>query len=678
MLRKALRGAVFAVALLTLPGLAVAYETGLLEQLTNPASSTSAGIAAKIQSVAIGADRKPVVTLKLTDEAGVPVGLSGITISYVIAKLQVDADTGLSQYVNYITRTANGAPYKFQGQTKQPALASAVQPTGDSGGTATETGPGIVQYKFGTALPEGYDAAATHVVGLYARTAGNVKVANDTFEFVPNGSPVTVQRQVVKTESCNRCHDPLALHGGSRRSTDLCILCHTPQNTDPETGNTVDFKVMVHKIHRGANLPSVAQDKKPYLIVGFGQNVFDFGEVVWPQDVRNCQTCHTGAQGENWKTKPNRAACGSCHDKVDFATGANHPGGVQTSDANCATCHTPTGPEFGASVAGAHTLPTRSTQVQGVKFQIVSVSDTGPEQKPTVVFNIKDNAGNPIAPADMNSLSLMFAGPTTDYVMRQQEVATGATPTGDGNYSYTFDAQIPDYAGGTFAMGIEGYKNRTVQGVAAPVRDAGFNEVFYFGVTDPVPQPRKLIVDRNGCNQCHEDIGNPAGMSIHGGIRRNPQYCIMCHNTTRTDEEGRPQEFMPPESVHFKRMIHKIHTGEEQKQPYIIYRIMSGQQRIYDFSKILFPGDRRNCEKCHVPGAQLLDFMQWGAQPTIISQAGQVVKSIPPITSACTSCHDSVLAEAHATVMTTDEGVETCKVCHAEGRDFAVSKVHRR
>ena len=454
MRRKVLRGMVLAIVLLALPGLAVAYETGLLEQLTNPASSTSAGIAAKIQSVAIGADRKTVVTLKLTDEAGVPVGLSGITISYVIAKLQVDAATGNTQYVNYITRTATGANYKYKGQTKQPALASAVQATGDTGGTATEMGPGIVQYKFGTALPEGYDAAATTVVGIYARTAGNVKVANDTFEFVPSGSPVTVQRQVVKTESCNRCHDPLALHGGSRRSTDLCILCHTSQTTDPESGNTVDFKVMVHKIHRGEFLPSVAQDKKPYLIVGNALNVFDFSEVVWPQDVRNCGTCHTGAQGDNWKTKPSRAACYSCHDNVNFETGANHPDKPEANDATCATCHAATGPEFGDSVAGAHTLPTRSTQVPGVKFQIVSVSDSGPGQKPTVVFNIKDNAGNSIAPADMNSLSLMFAGPTTDYVMRQQEVATGATPLGDGNYSYTFKAEIPGEAAGSFAMGI--------------------------------------------------------------------------------------------------------------------------------------------------------------------------------------------------------------------------------
>src|SRR3990172_4509990 len=79
MLRKAFRGALLAVVLLAIPGLAVAYETGLLERLANPASSTSAGIAIKIQSVAIGADRKPVVTFKLTDAAGVPVARSSVT-----------------------------------------------------------------------------------------------------------------------------------------------------------------------------------------------------------------------------------------------------------------------------------------------------------------------------------------------------------------------------------------------------------------------------------------------------------------------------------------------------------------------------------------------------------------------------------------------------------------------
>ena len=65
--------------------------------------------------------------------------------------------------------------------------------------------------------------------------------------------------------------------------------------------------------------------------------------VVYPADIRRCQTCHNpnngAAQTNAWLTTPTIAACGSCHDNVNFATGANHPGGPQINNAQCANCH---------------------------------------------------------------------------------------------------------------------------------------------------------------------------------------------------------------------------------------------------------------------------------------------------------------------------------------------------
>ena len=109
----------------------------------------------------------------------------------------------------------------------------------------------------------------------------------------------------------------------------------------------------------------------PFLIVGYKQAVNDYSQVTWPQDVRNCTTCHQkGAQSDNWKKSPSRAACGSCHDDVDFATGTNHAGVVQVDDKLCSTCHTPdTGQEFDLSVAGAHTMPWKSKQLAGLKLE---------------------------------------------------------------------------------------------------------------------------------------------------------------------------------------------------------------------------------------------------------------------------------------------------------------------
>ena len=109
-----------------------------------------------------------------------------------------------------------------------------------------------------------------------------------------------------------------------------------PQTVNPDTGNTVDMKVMVHKIHMGEDLPSVL-DGIPYYFYGRGE-ITDFSEVVFPQDIRNCATCHAApaTQASTWYTYPAQAACGSCHDNINWTTGEGHPAGVQP-DSSCAS-----------------------------------------------------------------------------------------------------------------------------------------------------------------------------------------------------------------------------------------------------------------------------------------------------------------------------------------------------
>src|SRR5207248_1646101 len=124
-------------------------------------------------------------------------------------------------------------------------------------------------------------------------------------------------------------------HGGSRRGIEMCVLCHTPQTADPDTGNTVDLRVMVHKIHMGSGLPSVKAGKA-YQIIGFNQTVVDWSTVVYPADARRCESCHSqttkAAQATAYLTSPTRAACGACHDDVNFASGDKHAGGPQFDD----------------------------------------------------------------------------------------------------------------------------------------------------------------------------------------------------------------------------------------------------------------------------------------------------------------------------------------------------------
>ncbi|MDO8567170.1 MAG: OmcA/MtrC family decaheme c-type cytochrome [Dehalococcoidales bacterium] len=328
-----------------------------------------AGLKATITRVDVGADRKVTVSYKLTDEAGTPVSRSLLDANserFSIARLSVDSATQYSSWLSYVVVDVKGVAFKLNGKDTQPALAEAkgVPVTAaDTAGEYKEVGPGQYTYTMKTVLPDGFDKTATHRVMYQGTRNARVYLANATLDFVPAGGDVKTTRQVVATENCNKCHDPLVIHG-ARYDTKLCVVCHTPQNVEPNSGNVLDFKVFVHKIHDAENLPSV-KSGKPYFVTNSNH---DFSDVALPQDVRNCTTCHSNAP--NWKTAPSRAACGSCHDNIDWATGKSaisgrrdHLGGPQKDDTTCKGCHQPdSGQEFDASVVGAHTIPaTRRT-----------------------------------------------------------------------------------------------------------------------------------------------------------------------------------------------------------------------------------------------------------------------------------------------------------------------------
>ncbi|HBQ18917.1 MAG TPA: cytochrome C, partial [Myxococcales bacterium] len=124
--------------------------------------------------------------------------------------------------------------------------------------------------------------------------------------FRPDGMAVTVTREIVSNAACNGCHSPLSAHGGAREDVTLCATCHGAGFADPESGNTIDFRTMIHRIHRGASLPSV-ENGVSYEIVGFRGSVHDYSEVHFPRDIRGCETCHQGgADADRWNTVPSR------------------------------------------------------------------------------------------------------------------------------------------------------------------------------------------------------------------------------------------------------------------------------------------------------------------------------------------------------------------------------------
>jgi OmcA/MtrC family decaheme c-type cytochrome len=201
----------------------------------------------------------------------------------------------------------------------------------------------------------------------------------------------------------------------------------------------------------------------------------------------------------------------------------------------------------------------------------------------------------------------------------------------------------------------------------ATVTESAFNPVFYAAVTDAESTPRRQVVDIANCNRCHD------ALALHGGFRKNTEMCVICHNPNGDDSARRQSDQGAPESIDFKRMIHRIHTGEELSQDFTIIGFGGS---VNNFNDVRFPGDRRDCATCHVNDSQqLLEETPSGWLPTVTLR--DYFTPQQHYTAACLGCHDTRPAAAHAFQMTAPFG-ESCFVCHGPGGDFAVDRVHAR
>ncbi len=627
------------------------------------------GLNITVNGVAIGSDGKPVADVSFTDDGGQPLDRAGVltpgtlSLSFILDWY----DPATRHYTDYFTST----------QTSPITGVSAQQATTASG-TWEDLETGHARFHFTKALPAGYDVTKTHTLGIYATRVisltdplviSKTYVRDVEYDFRPDGQPVTDTWNKITTATCNQCHDPLAAHGATgRQDIKLCVLCHNPQTIDPDTGNSVDAKVMIHKIHMGSSLPSVKAGH-PYQIIGYRQSVADFSDVVFPQDIRNCNTCHqdSSPQGFVWYTYPSQAACGSCHDDINWTTGENHAGGPQADDSACASCHQPQGEnEWDASIKNAHIVPTKSAQLKGLSLQILGVTNAAPGSKPTVSFSLTNGDGSVADPSKLTRFSFLLGGPTTDYSEYVRETLAAANLSASGDtWVYNFNTAIPADATGTWTLTADTYRTVTLNPAPrlgpATARDAAQNPIFYVPITDTQAVARRTVADINKCNVCHNVL------ALHGGQRFKVQECVICHNPTATDSQT------PPETIHFKYMIHAIHTGAQRTLPYAIGTT--------SFNDVLFPGDRRDCLKCHadVASGQQPTFalpLPEGVLPTL-TQRNPWIQTMQPTAAACLSCHDTQDAAAHVYTMTSPFG-EACEVCHASGADFAVEKVHAR
>jgi OmcA/MtrC family decaheme c-type cytochrome len=652
------------------------------------------GLVLKITAATIATDGTISIAYTISDPQGLALDIAGVTTPGAVTLNFVASyiPAGGSDYIPITQRAATG-----------PVSGTVRQPGTDAGGARTQTGEGAYTYTFSTKAPADLGANDTVGIGLYATRNLTefdlgTNAANAVVNFTRSGAAPSGVHDVVHTQTCNKCHDPLQAHGGARREVTLCVLCHNPggngaTTVDPDTGNSIDLKQMVHAIHMGRDLPV-----KPYQIIGFNNAVNDFSDVDFPAGASNCQMCHeVGAppqgrtappgsmtafsasnpapvQGNWWLTHPTRAACGACHNDINWATGAHHAGGPQISDNQCAACHVPQGElPFDASIIGAHVIPQLANDLPGLVFGVTNVANGIAGQTPTITFTLKDASGAPLAPSNLGALTFVLAGPTTDYQQFISESALAATGS-NGTYTYMFRTPVPENAVGSWSLGIEGYRNITIlPGTVTEqtARDVGDNVVFDFSVDGSAPVHHAVETTTANCNQCHYKL------LAHGGMRNQVEYCILCHNPNQTDAARRPSSAGPPQSVDFPVMVHRIHQGEQsdpngQPTPYIVYGFGG---TVNDFSDVRFPGDLRDCAKCHTNNSQLLPLPT--GRVNVVNPRSWY-SPMGPATAACTGCHTSRSTAAHTSLNTSPLFGESCDVCHGTGADFAVDKVHAR
>jgi predicted CXXCH cytochrome family protein len=334
------------------------------------------------------ADENGVATVNFTvaDENGDPApGITGMNFNIV----QLQPPSGgqsFNKWVPYIYRAQEVTASSGQSWPIENNGNIEYQGYRENNGTFTDNGNGSYSYVFAQNLsdasqgpaalavgPIPYDRSLTHRVSVMIGGHSGA-TADAFFDFVPDGSPITETRDIVRTGVCLDCHGEFEFHGhgGDRLTVENCVTCHNPNQIDPHGGESLDMTEMIHKIHAGGELASIpgpdgivwddpdtdtideSADNGVYAIWGYRNSKHEWWKAAFPAVLQNCTKCHTGdgADGDNWMNVMSRNACGSCHDDIDWATGVGHDGGPMNDDSGCDLCHKDGGGV--PSVAEAH------------------------------------------------------------------------------------------------------------------------------------------------------------------------------------------------------------------------------------------------------------------------------------------------------------------------------------
>jgi hypothetical protein len=483
-----------------------------------------------------------------------------------------------------------------------------------------------------------------------------------------------------------------------------------------------NFPNYIHKLHLGkGGAWAGANGNKGLVKTGYNYNANGgamlFNSNEYPQDMRNCTTCHDGAavgakankDGDNWKLVPSRLACGSCHDGIDFNTGTgkrissplvDHQGGAQLDDKGCvqAACHTT------AKTVLKHTgslPPISDASKRTLVSTINSVAVGAADGSVTVSFTLKDGVNPVTDPAAFKGLSFTLsklvpavdssstnwvsytgrfrskdpAQPPVPQGYAETALATNLAPVAGTPGKWTYKFQLLNFATpGDIRTGIANVMNTST--IAPWSVASGGPATYPYAITyEPTLTHRVAMMAQTAAGI---DTKADAFLDfVPGGgavsTTRNivtTTNCSSCHadrkwhrgyNTELCVTCHNKGTFDPftgnnPQTVDLQVLVHKIHKLGASYP-------VNGETFGATSSTGGFPGELKNCQGCHKePNASARDAANWRKYPN---------------KETCATCHDSNLATAHIAAQTVG-GVETCTLCHSPGGVADVQVVHAR
>ncbi|MCK6457884.1 MAG: hypothetical protein L6Q92_15300 [Phycisphaerae bacterium] len=331
---------------------------GLMVQIQSVTGATGAGFfqAGDIPVVTFNVLNRNMVPVNIADLSSVNLLISGPTDNYQKV-IPTSTSTTLSLKGNGGVPTSGVGPFTYTSTVAIPMTYP-----------ATFNNSANYDYAGGSGELSGQDLKpGTYTVQVYAQRQFTIdsvtyrEASPAAFFDIRVGSAGDLEPYAgfVTDERCNMCHGDLGFHGNGRKGVAGCVMCHvggaedrpTPamgQTQDPAP-DTIDWKVMIHKIHAAREL-DVVRNGGAYDLIGFGDNVIDFSTAylpVLPEGPAQCTKCHATDAWKEPVTNPDvrvwMVACTSCHDSASTAAHVElntlNPGVPGGWTESCATCH---------------------------------------------------------------------------------------------------------------------------------------------------------------------------------------------------------------------------------------------------------------------------------------------------------------------------------------------------